>query len=167
MNDLKNTVTNNFDDDKRIYAVLAYIFKTLKNSEVKTPIVILLSGKQSDTNNFLKHLENLLNKHYKSKIAPPLDLLINDKQSKTRKELENNLFEYLQNGEKNRVVFLRSIDNLQDSTPLILHAISDPDTAPYKHLLALLTVSPPGANKSTNHIKTQIQNSECDEQISK
>lgn len=167
INDLHNTVSRNFDNDKRVYAVLTYVFKVLKNGEIKTPIVVLLSGDENETNHFLTHFGYLLNKHYNSIIATPLDISINAEQPQTRKELENNLFKYLQKNEINRVVIIRSIDNLRDNTPLLLHAASDPDTAPFKHLLAFLTVSPPTLNKSADRIKTQSQNSECDEKISK
>lgn len=167
INDVKNIVKINFNNDKKIYAVLVYIFKNLNNYEVKTPITILLSGKQNNTNHFLEHFENLLTKHYKSKIGFPLDLSINLYQPKTRKELENNLFQYLQKSKTNRVVILRSIDNLQEQSPLFLHALSDPDTAPYKHLLVLLTISPLELNESLINNESQTLKKNCNERIAR
>lgn len=164
LTDVDLTTRNYFHDDRRVKSVLSYVFKALHNVKIKAPVVVLLAGSPNSTNRFIAHFERIFSTHYENSM--PFDFSIPADSPPTHRELEQRMFGFLDNSQ-NRVVVLRQVDNMAATSPLLLHAIADPDTSPYKYSVILASLTTPTSSRPSESGDKNILDAgkECEEKV--
>uniref|UniRef100_A0A915CQ36 Uncharacterized protein n=1 Tax=Ditylenchus dipsaci TaxID=166011 RepID=A0A915CQ36_9BILA len=129
---------DHFKSSNKIGALLRYFGNLLLNNEPnKSPVTLLLVGKENETGHFLTHLKDLVKRHELK--LEFMDYSISSESPPSRRELETALFEHLK---QSRLLILRGIDHLRSTAPLVLQSITDPESSPFKNTLILATLSP-------------------------
>ncbi|KAI1731490.1 ribosomal l29 protein [Ditylenchus destructor] len=156
---VENVMKENFDGNNRVRSIFLYIgdcFISNSREQCGRNIPLLLVGKSNDTDIFLDNLKLLM----KSLSVVSLDYTISAEKPPSRREFETTVFDHLS---RNKMLVLRGIDNLRSTAPLVLQAVTDPETSPFKKSFIIATLSP--KTMETSGHQPGIR--KCDEKVVK
>jgi hypothetical protein len=128
------------------------------NPKFQQPVVVLIAATdQEQIENLTIKFENAVKKHTDTFVTR-----FDCNSPASRMEFEKRIFIQLHQAQKrHKLLILRSIDRLLNTTPLVLHSLADNESSPFRDVVIFATVTLD--RMPTNMLNTN----QCTEMISK